>query len=125
MKLIASSITCSSKEQSQTAVLDLTRRRRAGAVSVSQARRAGAARGVHSPRDIGKRNAKKLAPGACDLGESLTTTDRASIFEIVASGARIAADTGGVTALTDAPRPRTHPAPPPLFCCIFVVNHSP
>lgn len=29
---------------------------------------------MHSPRDMGKRNAKKRAAGACDLGDSLTTT---------------------------------------------------
>lgn len=35
---------------------------------------AGAMRRVHSPRDMGKRNAEKRAAGACDLGDSLTTT---------------------------------------------------
>lgn len=35
---------------------------------------AGAARRMHSPRDMGKRNAEEHAAGACDLGDSLTTT---------------------------------------------------
>jgi hypothetical protein len=60
----------SAGDQSQMAVLDLTRRRRAGAVSQAGG---GGAR-VHSPQDIGKRNAKERAAGACDLGDSVTTT---------------------------------------------------
>lgn len=38
-----------------------------------ETRRAGAARRMHSPRDMGKRIAERAA-GACDLGDSLTTT---------------------------------------------------
>ncbi|CAH2066397.1 unnamed protein product, partial [Iphiclides podalirius] len=67
------SIRLNEAKQRQTTVLDLTRSRgRAGGGCGESG--AGAARRVHSPRDIGKRNAEKCAAGACDLGESLTTT---------------------------------------------------
>lgn len=45
---------------------------RAAGEAVSQG--AGAVRRMHSPRDMGKRNAEERAAGACDLDDSLTTT---------------------------------------------------
>lgn len=38
---------------------------------------------------------------------------------------RLARGRCGRRRFSDCRRPRSYPAPPPLFCCIFVVNHSP
>lgn len=46
-------------------------------------------------------------------------------FRSVASGALLAAGAGGGAGPTAAPRPAHAPRRHRLFCCIFVVNHSP
>lgn len=49
-------------------------RRGEAGVGCGESNGGGGATRVHSPRDMGKRNAEKRAAGACDLGDSLTTT---------------------------------------------------